>query len=190
MQSQVDSANPDSPSPLPEMQESLLVKEEKRLERFFSQVKFTGYCWEWQGPLDPKGYGIFSCDGVNLRAHRWLYEKFIEKIPDYVPGGVEPDHICRNHPCVRPSHLEVVTHRTNVLRGNGFMAQRAKATHCQRDHEFTQENTILRTVNGRLHRRCRACDREGKKKTYWANEEFRKRKLAKQRERYHAKTAR
>lgn len=33
-----------------------------------------------------------------------------------LPPGLELDHLCRNKSCVRPDHLEAVTHRENMRR--------------------------------------------------------------------------
>lgn len=62
-----------------------------------------------------------------MRAHRVAYE--LEREP--IPPGLEPDHLCKNRACVRPDHLELVTHRENVLRGDGFYA---KAHRGERDY--------------------------------------------------------
>lgn len=110
-------------------------------------------CWGWTGTVrKDNGYGqvprhVFgtSC------SHRAVYE-FLE---GPVPDGLELDHTCRNRWCVNPAHLEPVTHRENLLRGN-TIAARANATHCQRGHEFTPDNTITRASRP-TKRECRAC---------------------------------
>jgi hypothetical protein len=47
-------------------------------------------------------------------AHRLSYEWLVGPVPE----GMELDHLCRVRHCVNPSHLEVVTHSVNVIRGN------------------------------------------------------------------------
>lgn len=82
--------------------------------------------------------------------HQVIYEMIIGPIQQ----GLELDHLCRNHGCVNPAHLEPVTHKENVLRGTSPAAGHAKQTHCDRGHEFTPQNTLLYD-GGR--RRCKTC---------------------------------
>lgn len=72
-------------------------------------------CWVWQRAKDSKGYGRATIDGSTKLAHRIFYEKFVGPIP----LGLSLDHLCRNPPCVNPSHLEPVTHAENCRRGIG-----------------------------------------------------------------------
>lgn len=104
--------------------------------RFWSNVTPTGFCWEWSGTLDRDGYGLYS----NRRAHRLAWELLIGPCP----LGLVPDHLCRNRACVNPDHLEWVTNRVNVLRGQGSAALRARKTHCPQGHEYTPESTYVR----------------------------------------------
>jgi hypothetical protein len=71
-----------------------------------------------------------------------------------IPEGLTIDHLCRNRGCVNPAHLEAVTNRTNLLRGDGIAALNARKTHCKRGHEFTPENTYVWREGTRA---CRAC---------------------------------
>ncbi len=108
-----------------------------------------GACWIWTGSLSG-GYGSFTPQtSLNVNAHRWAYEYLIGP----VPPGLTLDHLCRIRSCCHPLHLEAVTHRVNILRGNGASAHHARKTHCKRGHAFTPENTI-RTTKGRG---CRTC---------------------------------
>lgn len=65
-------------------------------------------CWNWTAALNAFGYGRFR----GLLAHRVSYESLVGPIPD----GLELDHLCRNRKCVRPEHLEPVTHDENYRR--------------------------------------------------------------------------
>ena len=112
-------------------------------------------CWDWVGPT-LNGYGIMGSlvprQNRNIRAHRHYYE--CEYGP--IPKGLQIDHLCRNRKCVRPDHLEAVTSRENTLRGVSLAAVRARKTHCQRGHPFTDENTRCERGHSR---RCITCER-------------------------------
>lgn len=71
----------------------------------------TSDCWIWIGPHTPKGYGRFHSPAGST-AHRYAW--FIENGP--IPEGLELDHLCGVRCCVRPDHLEAVTHAENVRR--------------------------------------------------------------------------
>lgn len=114
-------------------------------------------CWQWTGarrgsPTVLGYYGGLQVDGRQLAVHRYVYELLVGPIPD----GLQIDHLCRNPPCCNPDHLEAVTQRTNLLRGNGISAKNASRTHCAQGHEYTPENTVYRKGRGRW---CRACNR-------------------------------
>lgn len=123
-------------------------------ERFWAKVtkQPDDGCWLWAGALSPAGYGRFDVGSRNVRAHRWAYEE--ERGP--IPEGLSLDHLCRTRRCVRPGHLEPVTQRENVLRGEGFAAVNARKTHCPRGHPLSGENLYR---NHRGWRQCRACNR-------------------------------
>lgn len=70
-------------------------------------------CWRWTKALTTVGYGHFSIRSVYYQAHLLLYILHVGPLP----GGLEPDHLCRNRWCVNPHHLEFVTHAVNVQRG-------------------------------------------------------------------------
>lgn len=87
---------------------------------------------------------------MRLVAHRVAYE--IAKGP--IPDGLCVDHLCRNHGCINPFHLEAVTWGENVLRGIGHGARAARQTLCKRGHEFRPNRSK------RGYRVCRTCDTE------------------------------
>ena len=136
------------------------------IDRFMSHVEKTETCWTWTGSRRRDGYGQFVLgrrpDGRvhSVPAHRWLYVY----CNGPVPHGLEIDHLCRNRSCVSPEHLEAVTARENVRRGQSPAADNARRTHCVRGHEFTPDNTLRRTTGGRT---CRTCNRERCKSFYY-----------------------
>jgi len=124
-----------------------------------------GPCWVWTGVTNNKGYGTFSLgrrgDG-RMTTHRWAYESLIGVVPD----AMVLDHLCRNTLCVHPLHVEPVTQRTNLLRGEGVGAREARQTHCAKGHPFDEHNTRHR--RNRIGRICRACDLARKREAYRA----------------------
>ena len=132
------------------------------LHRLFLKVYPRGDCWEYRGHVGKNGYGqLQGPDGRITTAHRLAYE-LAHGVT--LPRGqvVHPDHLCRHRWCVRPSHLEVVKVRTNILRGVGATAQHAKQTHCINGHPFNAENTYYR--KGRPGGRdCKVCARARKR---------------------------
>jgi hypothetical protein len=133
--------------------------------RFWRLVEKTDSCWLWVG-AKRKGYGKFIVRSskkprmdLEVFAHRFSYElKF-----GMVPQGMDLDHLCRVHNCVNPDHLEVVTRRTNILRGVSPAAINHKKTHCIHGHEFSGNNLWMRKDGTR---QCRTCKRESQKRNW------------------------
>lgn len=122
--------------------------------RFWAKVTEDGECWVWTGAKVGRGYGHFTQGGESkmILAHRWAYEAMVAEIPD----GLELDHLCRNKACVRPDHLEPVTHAVNIERNpNAINNTCGLVTRCPQGHEYDERNT--RVYRGRRH--CRACAR-------------------------------
>ncbi len=111
------------------------------------------------GTINPvTGYASRKVNGRSQYDHRLVWEE----IHGPIPPGLQIDHVkargCTNKACVNLEHLELVTPRENVLRGESLAAQRARQTHCWRGHEFTPDNTY--SPPGRpTQRDCRTCTR-------------------------------
>jgi hypothetical protein len=107
-------------------------------------------CWIFQG-RGLGGYGRLRRDGKIWMAHRFFWTLTHGPIAD----GMTVDHICFVTMCVNPEHLQLLTPGDNAAR-----QRKTFATHCQRGHEFTPENTWTKSRGeGRLARRCKECQR-------------------------------
>jgi hypothetical protein len=136
------------------------MMEESQVTRFWSKVDQKGECWAWKGAKGFDGYGHFwlgmeehrKTGHFLIQAHRYAFLLIRGSIPD----NLTLDHLCRNRSCVNPKHLEPVTQRENVMRGEGLTAIQSKQTLCHKGHQFNDENTYI--WHGMRH--CRACGRE------------------------------
>jgi hypothetical protein len=126
-------------------------------EHIFARLEaIEGGCWLWRGYIMPSGYGRVRWNGHKVLVHRAVYEILVGALPPYSGTGKELDHaVCRNRACANPTHIELVAHRINVLRGEGVCAGFARQTACKRGHEFIAANT--RVYQGR--RYCKPCQR-------------------------------
>ena len=132
--------------------------DEKDLNRLFDKVNvgLPSECWEWTASTTQNGYGQFRFEDKVYLSHRFMY--------CLINGGVDKnkvlDHLCRNTGCVNPFHLEEVSNKENVLRGeiNGNI----KKTECPQGHPYNEENTY----HYQGMRFCRTCRREQNRQYY------------------------
>lgn len=123
------------------------------LERFLASIVVTETCVEWRAFRNENGYGRLNVAGKQVYAHRLSYELFVGQIPE----GMTIDHLCENHGCVWPQHLELVTLSANVLR----RFERHPYSVCQRGHQMTPENIYTCPRGWKLCRTCRQLRRRG-----------------------------
>lgn len=141
-------------------------------ERFWAKVRKEdherepglGPCWIWTGSVNRKsGYGMFKTGGrLSGTGHRAPTQAHIvacRLAGKTVAEGQEWDHLCRTRACVRPAHLEAVTHRVNVLRGPGLPADYADRTRCAYGHDLTVPDAYYIRPDGRG-RSCQQCHLE------------------------------
>lgn len=131
----------------------------ERLERLSMAHEATG-CRIWIGTKNNEGYGRVGAGGRTGQmqlAHRAAYELAKGKIP----RGLVLDHLCRTPACINPDHLEAVTQRENVLRGDSRAGLAMRREACVRGHLWTIETTYWSESCGR---KCRVCGREDSRK--------------------------
>ena len=115
----------------------------------------TGYrtlCWISDRAQNGRGYTKMGVRGTTWLTHRLAYTLWVGPIPQ----GLHIDHLCRQRSCCNPAHLEPVTCRINLLRGDTFTARQAAQDHCKRGHELTGAN-VYRRKGDPNKRECRTC---------------------------------
>ena len=134
-------------------------------ERFWEKVHivpeastYPGPCWIWNAALVWDGYGRFKWEKKTLRAHRFCYQTLVSD----VPPELNMDHLCRVRSCVNPYHLEPVTVKENLLRGNTLNAEMAAKTHCLRGHPLSGINLYVVPKSGA--RACKECHRASQRR--------------------------
>ncbi len=126
-------------------------------KRFWSKVKIKtpDSCWLWTTTLLKDGYGQFWLDGKFVKPHRMVLF-LVRGIALDSYGQLTVDHLCRVRHCVNPDHLDIVSLRENLLRGETLTARNTRKTHCPLGHKYNGFNLYHRPgLKG--HRGCRQC---------------------------------
>ena len=100
------------------------------IDRFWSNVKKSSGCWEWQAGRFTSGmrYGQFRAGRRKVKAHRFAWT--IEVGP--IQEGKIICHHCDNPICVRPSHLFCGTHADNAA----DRVQKGRSRNGSREHSY------------------------------------------------------
>lgn len=103
-------------------------------------------CWLWTKACSQNGYGTVSWESRQWSVHRLFYTLFV--------GVIAPtlvvDHICKVRNCCNPAHLEAVTQKENVARGNlkaTNQARFARQLTCKQGHPFDGQSSRQRTCS-------------------------------------------
>ncbi len=132
----------------------------KDIQRFFKHIKIVGSCWEWQLYKNKYGYGVFGTKTKNLLAHRFSYMIFVRELDP----KLTIDHLCRNHSCVNPLHLEEVSQKENLQRSSICITTMKKnQTYCIHGHSLSDKNLYVRPDK---RRECRICRRKADRLHY------------------------
>jgi hypothetical protein len=102
---------------------------------FFENIIFPtdpNDCWEFK-KLDARGYGAIYHEGKVVKAHRFSYAYFVNKIPD----GMMICHHCDNAKCVNFLHIYAGTAKDNAR----DMIERGKTKHIGQGHWKNRKTT-------------------------------------------------
>ena len=112
----------------------------------------AGDCLVFTGKRNPDGYGQIRVGEKLLSVHRVWWIAHGRELPE----GMTLDHLCRVRNCVRLDHLEAVSMRENILRGDGPAARNARAVSCIRGHGLSTRKNGVRFCRECQKRRLRA----------------------------------
>jgi len=96
------------------------------LQRFWSKVTLTAdgtRCWEWQGVINNKGYGVTTENGKRWYAHRYSW-----MLATGNPPTANILHSCDNPRCVNPNHLREGTQKENMQEASAKQRCQGQAT--------------------------------------------------------------
>lgn len=96
----------------PRIEDPSFVVDSQTEKRFWSFVEHdpNSGCWLWSGGTDSQGYGAFSFQGRQYKAHRLSWFLAFKAWPDHLAC-----HHCDTPQCVNHGHLFDGTHHDNAL---------------------------------------------------------------------------
>ena len=80
----------------------------------FSRCKIESNCWIWQGATSGFGYPVANINGRGT--FTYLHKHIYSRYKGDIIRGMKVDHICNNPKCLKPGHLQVLTHGDNVTK--------------------------------------------------------------------------
>lgn len=130
-----------------------------QIQKFEEKVQKTETCWLWKGSTIPNSYVRIYWDKKTQYAHRVSYTVYKGKIPN----GLVIDHLCRVRHCVNPEHLEAVTQRENVRRGEPKKITKTRIRIlnglCKYGHKLDKKNAYIAEQPTGNYLKCRECCR-------------------------------
>jgi len=118
-----------------------------------------GPCHIWKGYINEFGHGTYKWKGKTRKTHQIALE-IAHRLVGRLPKKYVTDHLCRVTACCNERHLEIVTNKVNLNRGQSAELTRerfASITHCSKGHLFDATNTYRDPNNNK--RKCRICER-------------------------------
>ena len=129
------------------------MRDSRLPQRFWEKIEINDNgCWLWTGAKNSQGYGHMLVGSRTdnsrryVKVHRLAYERLVGKI-----SAPHLDHLCRQRDCANPAHLQPVTAKINVRRGQGHGSE----PECPYGHPYDEHNTY-RHAGKRFCRKCNA----------------------------------